>query len=198
MKKVFYTLIAALSITVGAYAQTPDVHFGFKGGYNLSSLGGDVQNNKSISGFHLGGFVEIPVSQRFAIQPEVLYSRQGSKFDYGYLNDDAKLKLDYINVPIFAKYYINEGLSVEAGPQIGFLVKGELDSNNVDVDIKDNLKTVDVALGVGLAYKLNSGLFFSGRYNFGLTNIGDDNSIYSAGLNKAKNNALQVSVGYRF
>lgn len=197
MKKTLLSLVAFAAISTGAYAQTPDVHFGFKGGYNLSTFGGDVDDAKSLSGFHLGGFVEIPVSAKFAIQPEVLYSAQGAKFKESFMGFtlESKTKLDYINIPILAKYYVTDAFSVEAGPQIGFNVKAENDYDGSTTDIKDGVKSIDFALALGVAYRLNSGLFFSGRYNFGMSNVDDASGSDDY---KVKNNVLQISVGYRF
>nr|WP_317632335.1 porin family protein [uncultured Flavobacterium sp.] len=197
MKKVFMTLAAVVAIGFGANAQTGDVKFGFKGGYNLANLGGDVENNKALSGFHLGGFVEIPVSEKFAIQPEVLYSAQGAKYEYSetfggmtlsYKFDD---KLDYINIPVMAKYYATDKLALEAGPQFGFLVKAKSDGE----DIKDYVKSFDFGLGIGASYFFTENIYAGARYNFGLSNISDDTD---ADDYKVNNQVLQVSVGYRF
>lgn len=97
-------------------------------------------------------------------------------------------KLDYINVPIFAKYYVLDKLSVEAGPQFGFLVKAD---NNGE-DIKEYLKTFEFGLGVGASYYFTENIFAGARYNFGLTSIDKESDV------KIHNNVLQVSVGYRF
>ena len=189
MKKVFMTLAAVVALGMGANAQTGDVKFGFKGGYNLSNFGGDVENNKSLSGFHLGGFVEIPVSEKFSVQPEVLYSAQGAKFEgYGYSFD---YKTDYINIPVMAKYYVMDKLAVMAGPQFGFLVKAEVEGE----DAKDEIKSFEFGVGVGANYYFTENIFAGARYNFGLSNINDGEGSDDFKLN---NNVLQVSVGYRF
>lgn len=195
MKKVFMTLAAVVALGMGANAQTGDVKFGFKAGYNLANFGGDVENNKALSGFHLGGFVEIPVSEKFAIQPEILYSAQGAKSEYsetymGYtINYKSELKFDYINIPVMAKYYVMDKLAVMAGPQFGFLVKA--DANGLDV--KDEVKKFDFGVGVGANYYFTENIFAGARYNFGLSNISDEGDDY-----KINNQVLQVSVGYRF
>ena len=57
-----------------------------------------------------------------------------------------------------AKYYFVDGFSVEAGPQIGFLVKAEdkvtNGSTEVTNDVKNNLNSTSFGLGFGLAYDL--------------------------------------------
>jgi hypothetical protein len=88
------------------------------------------------------------------------------------------------------KYYVTKGLSLEAGPQIGFL----LSAKNDNTDVKNSFKTFDFGVNFGLGYKLENGLNFGARYNFGLSNINnlDDSS------SKYKNGVFQIYVGYFF
>ncbi len=201
MKKVF--LCAAVAIMSFATAQSQEVRLGIKGGYNMTTLTGDIEDASSRSSFHLGGLVEVPISERFSIQPEVLYSSQGAEYR-GTLTgaDDSKItaKLDYIQVPIMAKFYAAEGFAIEAGPQIGFLAKStaEFESTVGDVTVigdedMEDIKSTDIGIGVGASYRIPAGLFFGARYNFGLTDINEaDNGI------KMHNGVFQLSVGYSF
>lgn len=107
-----------------------------------------------------------------------------------------------------AKYYIIERLSIEAGPQIGFLVSAKRDydyteSFNGEVtytesedgaDIKDSFHPIDFGLNFGAGYRLGSGLNFSARYNLGLVNIAK----YAPDGYSTLNNVIQLSVGYSF
>ncbi|RZJ50008.1 MAG: PorT family protein, partial [Flavobacterium sp.] len=99
--------------------------------------------------------------------------------------------LSYLNVPIMAKYYVIEKLSLEAGPQIGFLLSAK---NQVD-DLKDSFKSVDFGLNLGASYDITEHFFAGVRYNIGLSNIADvpDESDY-----KTNNSVVSVSVGYKF
>ncbi|NLN25622.1 MAG: PorT family protein [Bacteroidetes bacterium] len=205
MKKIF--LCAAVAIMSFATAQSQEVRLGIKGGYNMTTLTGDIEDASSRSSFHLGGLVEVPISERFSIQPEVLYSSQGAEYR-GTLTgaDDSKItaKLDYIQVPIMAKFYAAEGFAVEAGPQVGFLMSakedfsskttaiGQTGSASGSFDVKEKYKGIDFGLGIGAAYRLDMGLFFGARYNLGLSNINDISNA------TVKNNVFQISVGYSF
>lgn len=117
MKKVILSavLLAAFSST-DVLAQQ-QVKFGPKAGVNFANISG-LDNSEMKTGFHVGAVAEIKFNEKFSIQPEVVYSTQGAKFTYN--NAEVKLNNDYINVPIMAKYYIVDGFSVEAGPQVGF------------------------------------------------------------------------------
>lgn len=181
MKKVL--LVTVLTVLGFAKMNAQDVQFGVKGGLNFASISGD--NSKefgTVSAFQFGVMAEVPLTEKFSFQPELLYSGQG--FSIG----DDLVALNYLNVPLIGKYYVTKGLSVEAGPQIGFL----LSANEEGTDVKDNFKTVDVGLNLGLGYKLQNGLNFGARYNFGLSNINEIDTF------KNKNGVIQVSVGYFF
>jgi hypothetical protein len=154
------------------------VSFGLKGGVNFASITGDDTDNLSgLTSFHFGALVNIPVSENFSVQPELLYSAQGAEYGMseGY---DGKFKLGYLNIPVLAKIEVTNGLSVEAGPQIGLLLsaKDEYKSpgDSGEDDIKDDVKGLDFALALGLSYTMESGLGFGARYNIGLSEIPDD------------------------
>ncbi|SRX55810.1 porin family protein [Aequorivita sp. CIP111184] len=222
MKKILlFATFAAFTFTT-ANAQS-EFRIGFKGGVNFSSVGGDFTDNyDGRTSFHIGGLVEIPISEKFAIQPELLYSSQGAKSEYDNSFGDSlvigkeKLKLDYINIPIMAKYYIINGLSVEAGPQFGFLisakneyeVSGFRGDESGDDDVKDFYNSLDIAIGIGASYRLNNGVFFSLRFNKGITKVNEDldYSVIEEGdpipgfdySYKQHNNVFQISAGYSF
>ena len=201
MKKVILSavLLAAFSST-DVLAQQ-QVKFGPKAGVNFANISG-LDNSEMKTGFHVGAVAEIKFNEKFSIQPEVVYSTQGAKFTYN--NAEVKLNNDYINVPIMAKYYIVDGFSVEAGPQVGFLAKAEQEGSYCGftgtVDAKDRYKSVDFGLNFGLAYDLPMGFFVNARYNLGLSKVGEDYTIgnltYEAANNK--NSVIQLGVGYKF
>jgi hypothetical protein len=163
------------------------VTFGAKAGSNLATFTGDFEENDMKVGFHVGGLAEISINDKFSVQPELLFSTQGTQF-----SSDDKINLSYINLPVIAKYYATDGLSIEAGPQVGFLVNAEQEVEGESSDF-DNTNDIDFGLNFGLGYKLDSGINFSARYNLGLSNIIDTDSNF-----EAKNSVFQFSVGYFF
>lgn len=65
----------------------------------------------------------------------------------------------------------DQGFRIQAGPQVGFLVNAESETNGVSMDRKD-IETVNFSLGVGASYlHTSSGLGVDARYNFGLSNL---------------------------
>ena len=214
MKNVFLFVAAAiLSFNV---AEAQEFRMGAKAGVNFASIGGEyAENFDPRVSFHLGGLVEIPLTGKFAIQPELLYSSQGMKEGYYTFvfnsNIKSNLKLDYINIPIMGKYYIIENLSIEVGPQVGFLIsaknKYSYHQESGTNDVKNSFKTLDLGIGLGASYRLNNGVFFSLRFNKGLSNVNDSNRYninpndYPANTDlnfKNRNNVFQISGGYSF
>lgn len=196
MKKTLLIIALALGIVVTTPAQEDGIRFGAKAGINLASVSGDDTDDlDGRTSLHIGALVEIPINDKFAFQPELLYSAQGSTADVA--GTDVTTAIDYINIPLMGKYYVAEGFSIQAGPQIGFLASANAKADGGDdVDIKDQVKGIDFGVNFGLGYQLDMGLFFDGRYNLGLTDIADERADGDDGSNQ--NAVIQFSVGYKF
>lgn len=193
MKKV---LLAVAILAAGLTANAQEVNFGAKAGVNFANVSGeDVEDNITRTSFNVGAVVEFEISDKFSIQPELIYSAQGAKLEEE-SDVDLTLKLDYLNVPVIAKFYAAEGFSLEFGPQVGFLLsakaKAKIGGDSGETDIKDEFETVDFGLNFGAGYKLDSGLNFSARYNLGLSNVAKESE------SSVKNSVFQISVGYFF
>lgn len=188
MKKLI--LITAVLVLPIAMVQAQDITFGAKIGLNLSTLQPDLTDPATRTSFHLGGMAEIPLMDDFSIQPELLFSSQGVKDES---DDDEQVILNYLAIPVMAKYYVADNLSIEGGPQLGILLKAEVEDDGETFDIKDNTKSTDIGFALGLGYKLDNGVNFGARYFFG----SDINDIDSDS-DKIKNRVIQFSIGYFF
>lgn len=218
MKKSFLTFLGLVAISTTAVAQQ-EVKFGPKAGVNFANITGkDAEDNKMLIGFHVGAFAEIKFNEKFAIQPEILYSAQGAKQEGSQTiagvtsSYEATAKTSYINVPIMAKYYVAPSFAVELGPYVGFLMSSDLESKSTvgsvtsedETDMKDFTNSIDFGLGAGVSYNLDNGFFIGARYNLGLTKLGKDSSQTVGGMEistealDTKNAVIQVGVGYKF
>lgn len=213
MNKIILTIATILAVSfVNAQDAKTDgkdgIKFGVKAGVNFANLTGDFNPSMKI-GFHLGGFMQYKVSEKFVLQPELLFSTQGAKYNddqvgEGYLvAGETDIKLSYLNIPLMAKYYVTNKFSLEAGPQIGFLlsakdkygytgtVQGVPVSESGEIDIKDDLNSIDFGINFGVGYDFNDKISLGLRYNLGLSEISDfyyfDN-----------NSVIQLSLGYKF
>ena len=171
MKKI---LLLAVMLSGGFAMQAQDVHFGFKAGANFATLNG-ADDADNITNFHAGAALELNLVPTFSIQAEGLYSSQGAEFD------GDKFNLDYIAVPIMAKFYILPNrFSVMAGPQFSFLV------DETEEAFKN--ETFDIAAAGGVELHIIKGLFAQARYTIGFNDV--NNSF------NGKNAVFQLSLGY--
>jgi hypothetical protein len=183
MKRLFLLGAFALLSVVGAQAQTS---FGLKVGLNVANIGGDARNTDPRTGVHAGFFATAPISERFAIQPELLYSQQGFK------TDDFTYTYHYLNIPLIFKGTISGGFHLQVGPQFGILLDAKRKRGNITEDLSDNLNKYDGALALGLGYDV-SRLQISARYNLGLSDVNDGNEKGAT----YPNNVFQISVGVK-
>ncbi|WP_370392426.1 porin family protein [uncultured Winogradskyella sp.] len=201
MKRLLLVIFAVLAFT-SLSAQS--FRLGVKAGPNFASVNGDdTEDVDGRTSIHFGAVAEFGISEAFSVQPELLYNSVGATSSYTdtfsgmTFNVHETLKLNYLSLPIMAKYKVAKGLSLEAGPQISFLLSAdeevEVDSESVEVDVSDFVKSVDFGLGFGASYELDMGLFFTARYMLGLSNINDFEGDFTN-----RNNVLQLSVGYFF
>ena len=191
MKKIIF-LAAAIVISTAAFSQTS---FGLKGGLNLATLTNSDDEAKMKPSIYAGGFLEYRLNFIVSISPELYYSRQGFHAKESDVNMD--FRFNYINLPVLVKLYVADGLSLDLGPQVGYLLNskvwGKFDGVGVTLDANDffDLNSVDVSFAMGLTYNLGN-CFLQGRYNLGLTDVAKDDPDHS------KNSVIQFGIGYRF
>lgn len=141
-------------------------------------------------GLAAGAEFEYGLTDNIGLSAGVLYSMQGVKTII--VDDDCTSKLDYLNVPILANFYVAKGFAVKLGVQPGFKLsskakfKGSGGSKEVDVD---GFKSVDLSIPVGVSYQYQN-IVFDARYNWGVTNIVEDSD--------SKHSVFQITVGYKF
>jgi len=195
MKKIM--MIAAMLVaTVAAKAQFAPGTWSLqpKVGIELTEISYDDAKLK----FGLGAGVEgqYQINNWLGVSAALMYQQQGSKVK----NSSYKIKLEYINIPVMAKFYVTKGLSLNAGMQFGFLTTAKIDSD----DIKSYCNKVDVSIPLSIAYELPMGVTFEARYTTGLTNVFKEAYGFPGTSSDAdkllydKNEVLMLTVGYKF
>ena len=177
---------------------------------NLSNfyLAGQSLSTHPRPGFQAGIYASIPLGEHFAMEPGVYYSQKGSQLSgrfsserYDFVNLHAELtnKLDYIDLPVYAKVYVTEGLHFFGGPQVSFLVSSKLNTRlqmagfsllNRDWDIDPGYQKVDFAATAGVGYTFTNGFNLRVSYEHGLQRLTKSENI------RAYNSALKVSAGF--
>ena len=190
MKKLFLAVVAMMvSATTFAQNEVGQLTIQPKVGVNIANIT-DADGADPRIGLAAGAEFEYGLTDNIGLSAGVLYSMQGVKTTI--VDADCTLKLDYLNVPILANFYVAKGFAVKLGVQPGFKlsskakVKGSGASKEVDVD---GIKSVDLSIPVGLSYQYQN-IVFDARYNWGVTKIVDDAD--------SKHSVFQITVGYKF
>jgi hypothetical protein len=136
---------------------------GVEGGFNLASLNGPNVNDVFASrlGFVVGAFIHLPMTTTLAIQPELLYSQKGGKYN------GFPYQLDYMEVPILLDISFIGPLSILLGPSI---------AANVQYQGLGSVNQTDIGLVAGAQLFLTN-VLFSGRYEVGLTDVNSNQQI---------------------
>jgi len=207
-------MIAAMMLmSIGAFAQNEVGQFTLKPtvGLNIASIS-KFDYSKTRVGMMAGVEGEYGVAENFGLTAGLFYSMQGVKQDWSESESVANVvvsggakatyKLDYLNIPILAQYYVIPGLAVKAGIQPGFCISKKYDAEgNVTIagqnifsesekgKIEDGIKSFQFAIPVGLSYEYQS-FVLDARYNIYATKaIKDADSRHSV---------FTISLGYKF
>ncbi len=174
MKKLLLLAVLAVFGLTNVNAQT---QFGVTAGYSNVSLGdSDLDNG---SGFNVGAFAVIEISEAFSVQPELGYMASTSS-----TAGDPTYNL--FNVNAMARYNVSEDFAILAGPQFGF-ASGDIPDLLDALD--PDFSSLNLALGAGVSYNFVDNFFAQARYAFQLNE-------HSDGLGAV--NVLSVGVGYSF
>lgn len=201
MKKLF------LGLSIAASSLVFSQQFGIKGGMNVSSISDDgYDDTKSKVGYYGGVFVNIPASESFSIQPEVIYSNLGSEVKgTGTVLGNSysqKLNLNYITVPVMFQYKATPQFYLEAGPEFGFLVSADSkttwnnSTSTAELD-KDNFNNFNMGVGLGAGFDITKNVGINARYVAGFSDVTKPSSDPSTNA-KNKNNTFQVGLNFKF
>src|SRR5690606_3116383 len=195
MKKLLF--LGSFLLMLGVSNAQVELWLGPKAGVNIANVS-EVEADALI-GANLGAAFMVKFNKRYALQPELGLSMQGSKKVGG---SNENLKLDYFTVGVINKLYFVEGFHMLAGPEFNFKVNDTFsdfsyDDDNDEWDFDDEgIQPFDFAIVAGLGYDFPFGLSIDARYKQGLMDINDffgfgedDNNL---------NHAFQIGLSYKF
>lgn len=190
MKKLFLAVVAMM-VSAATFAQNEvgQLTIQPKVGVNIANIT-DADDADPRIGLAAGAEFEYGLTDNIGLSAGVLYSMQGAKTTED--NVDCTLKLDYLNIPILANFYVAKGFAVKLGVQPGFKLSSKAKAKgsgaSVELDV-DGIKSVDLSIPVGVSYQYQN-IVFDARYNWGVTKIIDDAD--------SKHSVFQITVGYKF
>jgi hypothetical protein len=148
-----------------------------------------------------------PASKKIiSSRTEFIFSRQG--YDYKTSVNTGNVDLDYIQLGQLLSINITKYLSLMFGAQTAYLVSANVDSSNhvntgnaYAADIMDLYNRIDYGYALGVEVHPVMGLIAGVRYNVSLAKVYKDVQNFqkpSFTSEDAKNNVVQLSVGWRF
>lgn len=204
MKRILAVLVLTGLITMHTTAQEKKPSFGVKAGLNLSIFSASINSESSwLPGFHIGCYLQQPLSEKIFFRPELYYSIQGQKDEYiqppnGPSLGKTTTKLSYLNVPLLFEF--GNKVSFQAGPQLGILLSatesGTILNQQIDDDLKEIMKGIDFSLAVGTGIRLGEDVSLGARLNLGLSELFDDSG--DGDFPSIKNRVFHFYLGYRF
>jgi hypothetical protein len=201
MKRAVLTIAAIIGINLAHINAQNDeaITGGLKAESNLSNfiLSGisDVKSKMNF-GATFGGFLNLDVSNYFALQGELLYHYKSSDL----VRNDIKNKYQYwgIEIPIYVMFQwkTNENRRAYIGIGFGFSTKMRREGETIDLYEKEEFAMFDSNFGFGIiiGYEFACRIQINTGYKISVTNILDDNS----GSITLRPAAISLGIGYRF
>ena len=199
MKKILLAIIALIGFSQAQAQVTfkPGIRAGvnfshFTEGDRFDYYDGYNENEKidfkSKTDFYIGFYGALKLTRFYTLQPEITYSRQGSKFHYSYqetsYNEETgftssrttgvngQYDLSYLSIAVSNKFTFNEKFNVHVGPTIDFIVEkdGDLARSSYDYDRPTD---VDLAFFAGIAYNITPNIGIEARVKKGIVPVID-------------------------
>ncbi len=198
MKKKSLILLLAIFTTAASAQSLIPTKFGIKAGLNIANI-----TSTTIKGFEkpssdskmglAGGFVlEIALSDKWFIKPELLFSQKGATFYYDHTHDyeinqrdeyttSNELTLSYIDLNINLSYKATDKIALNFGPSVSYLVAYDyaftqsptqsLLHSNILLPGTIEAETIDVGINSGISYYLTENFVFDAKVYTGFSGV---------------------------
>jgi Outer membrane protein beta-barrel domain len=196
-------LIAAIALSVFAFVNVNAQSVAFKAGYTHSDVivspePANIFTPKET--FHAGiAIKDLKISDKIGFQPELLYSMQGF-----HVASVGNVGIHYLSVPLLVTFPVTEGLELQVGPQVSYMVNSRVGvvSDLFSITYNGLFHDFDAGAVAGVEYKVSDNVSLGGRYYLGMTDVNKD---FSFGNNKnlsdyfqMRNTGVQAYVSFSF
>lgn len=200
MKKIT-TLAMIISLTIGVNGQSLlPKKYGIKVGTNIANIssttneGSKEIESSALIGIAGGFYMEIPLNDKWYINPELIYIQKGASFSYDYTHmyeinkrdeytTNNTLKLDYVELNPTISYKSSNRLSLDIGPSFSFLINEDYafseiltqstnsDTTTAPIGLYES-ESLDIGLNIGISIYLSKSFIVSWRTSTGFMSIG--------------------------
>ena len=234
MKKLTTLLfITLLSLGLNAQSLLP-IKYGIKVGANIANIsstqndGASPIDNSAQIGVAGGFYMEIPLNDKWYLNPELIYAQKGASFTYDYTHNypvNAKdeytttntLKLAYVEINPTISYKASQKLALNFGPSVAFLIQVDSTFTEKLTSVAPSSTTskatlyesesLDVGLNLGISYYLTENFVIDSKVNTGFMSIGKVSKEINPGsfgnleesnIYDLKNRGIVFSIAYLF
>ncbi len=205
MRRALFIFLSVLFIATTANAQ---ISFGIKAGPDIASTTTKFGKAKSTSdlivGWTGGVYAMVPLSEKLAFQPALLYQGKGGSMQVAD-GSRIKSKFNYVSLPMDVLFMPampggNGSWIAGLGPYVAYGISAKQtrssDESGAEADLfkYGDLKRMDAGINVQLGFELTNGINVSAFADVGLMNIArrGDHDHYQ------RNKAFSLTVGYTF
>jgi hypothetical protein len=157
-----YGLLAGLDVTKTYMTNQPD--------------GEDNKLYDPMTSFNVNGYIGYKSAKFWGISLEPGYIQKGGaqRYDTETKDDDIRLQLNYIQIPILADLYLTDKFFISVGPELAYMISAKAKSMEISNDIRDfYTRNFEVSGLIGLNFNVIKNFDIGIRYNHGITYISE-------------------------
>ncbi len=201
-KKIFIPFILLFLVNIAAAQRFEG---GLLAGYNATQVEGDAYKGYNKPGIVAGAYIQTDVAPAVFMGMEIKYSQKGSRFRQKSQNEDPDkyiMRLDYVDLPVFAGFRTSDKGAIVAGASLGYLVKGkEYDEYGEFVPEDQNaFNNFDLQPFIGFQFDMVERVKLDLRFAYSVLPVrglpGEDATNYYW-LNNQFNNVISLALYYR-
>lgn len=207
-RPLFFLLCSIFILPLTTVAQEVEIpsYKSIKGGIVFSSLKNTSFETHSNPGFAIGLSVDIRFHTSLSLQPEIFYIEKGSRVSTPSIDTDFDLTMDYIEIPVLAKYRLSlPGIAQPyfySGPYVSFLIENNSsievmgDQEFTPDELVQEARNTDWGVILGVGTELNftfNRVTTELRYGAGISSAFNDTID-----RKIRNSFISLLVGFHF
>lgn len=173
------------------FAATAQAQLGLRAGLGSANFSnkGSMRDYTSIIRPHLGAYYGIQATGKLTVEPGLFYSGKGFKTVPLGTTQEFQESLSYVDIPVLARYAVNEDFNVFAGPQAGFLLARTYTKGSDKITDTAPVGGYEIGGVLGVGYQLTTEFNLQVSYDFGIAPF----KYFQADVN---NSLLKLSIGY--
>ena len=171
-----FSVLIILLIFTGMAAYSQAFEGGVLAGLNASQVDGDGYSGYKKPGIVVGGYVLTNLSPTVFSGMEIKFAQKGSRKNPNPKTGDQtiyKMRLNYIDLPLYLGVHTSEKTSILAGLSAGYLISGTEYDNYGKFPVEDEhpFNEFDIQGFIGVRYQMTDRLFIDLRGAYSLLPI---------------------------